>query len=1695
MNIFKVLFLSIVSVGSALSAPKIWDGSVDESWYSDGAQAYNLITAEELAGLASLVNKGVTFEGKTITLGADIFLNDTTGAEDGSWDISNHTMWKPIGNSRRPFKGEFDGIAGSKRRKIYGLYINDTSTYSGLFGYTSAVSIKNLELIYANLNTKNYTGGLIGYASGGSVTNIACKVNIKGNERVGGVIGEASGTSISKISNVGTVFGYQYVGGLAGISNTEILGTENNFIFFEGNISGYQYVGGILGAGSAKYTYTKGPVLGLRDYVGGSISSGYYIGGITGDGTTTESYHILGDVEGVRYVGGLSGKGSCYNSFMKGNVLGDTYVGGLTGYGAVNSSYHSEGFVKGKGSFVGGIAGYSKYDIKNVKHSDGNVYGKDYVGGIVGSTDASISDAILMGSNIIATGSYVGGIAGSGQGKSIVNAEVYGQIEGVKYVGGIIGNTSTSSIKHVYSTRNVTGQSYVGGLAGSICNNQYYSDIKDIDSSFATGDVYGNDHVGGLAGSVCYAQNSYATGSVTGDSNYVGGVAGVVSSSAGYSSKNFNNVYSVGNVSGMDFVGGVAGQSSAYLVGTHAEGLVSGRNSVGGLVGYTTYGLRKSFATGDSVIGTFKVGGLVGEARAVIDSSYSTAHIRGDDNVGGLVGSAYSSVRSSYALGNVTGDIDNSSAGNDNIGGLVGYQYYSSIKNSFAKGNVSGTTKLGGLVGRFDGDSIYQSYATGSVTGSFYGDPEDEIGNYYIGGLAGYGKGLIEESYTTGSVAGIESQPVYTGCVVGFVSSSMNIKKTYYNKNSCALNIEGLNLDGDPGLATVSNETAKTTSEMQLATTFEDWNFTSIWNINEGETYPYFLLFANSLANAVIQTESLENIEYDGTEKTPEVSSVVLDNETLAQDIDYTVSYAGNIDAGSASIAVCGIGNYKECQYVKFRILPVARTISISNIDAVTYDGSGKEPAISVYEGETLISPSDYNISYENNVNAGTATVKVDLCGNYSGSASKTFVIEKAKPEIKTIPSASSIDLGMSLEKSTLSNGLADVEGSFAWVAPSTVPTLEVSQYSAYFIPEDTDNYENSDSFPVSIVVIEKKNVVVKIGTSTIKDTLVTKGDKFTLPSAKDSAGHTFQGWYLGEERLGAYGTKITVSENMEIEAIYQVISYNITFMNGSTTLQNTPFDYGTIPVCEETPTKIASAKYSYTFKSWNPVVVAVTGNATYKAVFDSTINKYTIYFIDGKDTLKSESYEYGALPSYGAQTPSRETTVSHVYKFAGWNPSISSVTGSREYKAVFDSTLRKYEAKFIVNGTVAQKDSVAYGKTPVYSSQTPSKASTSEYSYSFKSWSPAITAIASNVAYEAMFDSTKRSYTVTFTDNITTLQSSSVAYGVVPSYTGKIPAKTSTAKYDYTFVGWTPELQEVSGNAVYKAIFDSTLRKYEVSFVNGKDTLQKTEDDYGTLPSFTSDEPVKQENDKYSYKFKEWTPTVTTVKNAVVYKAVFDSLLKTYEIVFANGNDTLQRSLVAYGIQPAYTGVNPTKASSDKYDYKFSGWNKTISETIGNAIYEAKFDSSLRKFEIIFMNGSNKMQTLSVTYGTVPKYTGITPFKVSSGEYDYKFAGWSPEIKEAIENTTYIAVYDSATRTSILPVGSMTNVSIYSIPGSSAIQFDNMKIGTAYAILDIQGRIVKKGVVRQTSFMEVLKNRGTYIINFQSSSRIINIR
>ena len=243
------------------------------------------------------------------------------------------------------------------------------------------------------------------------------------------------------------------------------------------------------------------------------------------------------------------------------------------------------------------------------------------------------------------------------------------------------------------------------------------------------------------------------------------------------------------------------------------DNTVTGRQNVGGLVGEanTSTEISNSYATG-SVTGKEFVGGLVGRADAgtKISNSYATGSVTGSGTqgrVGGLVGAAASrtTISNSYATGSVTGK--------NWVGGLVGFANISTtISNSYATGSVKGTSYLGGLVGQIGNNTtINNSYATGSVTGTGFS-----------GGLVSWVDGsTIENSYATGLVTGNSS----SGGLVGYTNSSTEISNSYWDTETTGR------------AKPVSGGTGKSTVDMKKQTTYEGWDFETIWEI-DGNDYP-----------------------------------------------------------------------------------------------------------------------------------------------------------------------------------------------------------------------------------------------------------------------------------------------------------------------------------------------------------------------------------------------------------------------------------------------------------------------------------------------------------------------------------------------------------------------------------------------------------------------------------------------------------------------------------------------------------------------------------------------------------------------------------------------------------------------------------------------------------------------------------------
>lgn len=153
-----------------------------------------------------------------------------------------------------------------------------------------------------------------------------------------------------------------------------------------------------------------------------------------------------------------------------------------------------------------------------------------------------------------------------------------------------------------------------------------------------------------------------------------------------------------------------------------------------------------------------------------------------------------------------------------------------------------------------------------------------------------------------------------------------------------------------------------------------------------------FKINAKPIKNAVITYNN--SLTYNGSTLSPAVT-VKYGNATLKKNTDYTVAYSNNVNAGTGTITITGKGIYGGSVKKTFTIkkLGISAT-AVSGTGNKVYTGSAIKPVPAVKAGgRTLKNGTDFTVSYKNNTEPGTATLKVTGKGNYSGSVSKTFKI------------------------------------------------------------------------------------------------------------------------------------------------------------------------------------------------------------------------------------------------------------------------------------------------------------------------------------------------------------------------------------------------------------------------------------------------------------------------------------------------------------------------------------------------------------------------------------------------------------------------------------------------------------------------------------------------------------------------------
>ena len=340
-----------------------------------------------------------------------------------------------------------------------------------------------------------------------------------------------------------------------------------------------------------------------------------------------------------------------------------------------------------------------------------------------------------------------------------------------------------------------------------------------------------------------------------------------------------------------------------------------------------------------------------------------------------------------------------------------------------------------------------------------------------------------------------------------------------------------------------------------------------------------------------------------------------------------------------------------------------------------------------------------------------------------------------------------------------------------------TLTVGETASLSATVAPEDaTDNTVVWESDNTAVAMVDEYGTVTAVASGTANITVTTTDGGFTASCA------------------------VTVN----------VPTYTVTWLNDDGSLiDTTTVAYGETPTHADA-TKTATAQYTYTFAGWDKEIVAVTGDATYTATFNATVNSYTITWLNDDGTeIDTTTVAYGETPTHADAT--KTATAQYTYTFAGWDKEIVAVTGDATYTATFNATVNSYTITWKNDdGSVIDTTTVPYGTVPTHADAT--KTATAQYTYTFAGWDKEIVAVTGDATYTATFDATVNAYTIQWlNEDGDVLKTESVNYGVVPTYTGETPTKAEDHAYTYTFAGWDKEIAAVTGDETYTATFTKT--------------------------------------------------------------------------------------------------------------------------------------------------------------------------------------------------------------------------------------------------------------------------------------------
>ena len=536
----------------------------------------------------------------------------------------------------------------------------------------------------------------------------------------------------------------------------------------------------------------------------------------------------------------------------------------------------------------------------------------------------------------------------------------------------------------------------------------------------------------------------------------------------------------------------------------------------------------------------------------------------------------------------------------------------------------------------------------------------------------------------------------------------------------------------------------------------------------------------------------------------------------------------------------------------------------------------------------------------------------------------------------------------------------------------------------------------------------------------TVLDTqTVVEGSSATAPADPTRDGdaqytYTFAGWDTDFSKITA-DTTVTATYSSTVN------SYTVTFVDYDGTVINTQtVEYGKSATAPADPTRDGDAQYTYTFAGWDTDFSKITADTTVTATYSSTVNSYTVTFVDYDGTvLNTQTVEYGKSATAPAD-PTRDGDAQYTYTFAGWDTDFSKITADTTVTATYTSTVNSYTVTFVdYDGTVLDTQTVEYGKSAT------APADPTRDGYTFTGWDTGFENITADITVTATYEQTGDIYyTVTFVDfDGTVLKEEKVLAGsdATPPLEPLRESTTSGSSFMatttyYIFDSWDGSYTNVQADTTVTATYTTdtstrwnTKTYYFVYFKDWDGTILKQQNIKSGNTVTPPDDPSRE-----GYTFTGWDSTNFTITAETTYTATYSANVTSYTVTFVDYDGTVLDTQTVEQGKAATAPADPTRDGDAQYTYTFAGWDTDFSKITADTTVTATYSSTVNSYTVTFVDyDGTVLDTQTVEYGkaaTAP----ADPTRDGDAQYTYTFAGWDTDFSKITADTTVTATYSS---------------------------------------------------------------------------------